>query len=147
MRGGPASEVIYGPTSTPLRAFYLADFALNPPLGVLGGQSGMAAAARVLDAAGKETVTEPVGDSLLAAGQWIRGIESGGGGYGDPLERAPEAVLKDVLEHWVSPEAARDVYGIVLAQDGPAGIFTVDAEASAARREALRGGRGGGPRG
>jgi N-methylhydantoinase B len=144
MRGGPASEVVYGPTSTPLRAFYLADFALNPPLGVLGGRSGMAAAASVLDADGSETATEPVGDSLLAAGQWIRGIESGGGGYGDPLDREPAAVLKDVLEHWVSPEAARDVYGVVLVEDGPAGGFTVDEPASTERRAALRVGREGG---
>ena len=49
MRGGPASEVIYGPTATPLRAFYLADFAHNPPLGVLGGLPGMAASASVID--------------------------------------------------------------------------------------------------
>jgi N-methylhydantoinase B len=140
MRGGPASEVVYGPTSTPLRAFYLADFALNPPLGVLGGRSGMAAAASVLDADGSETVKEPIGDSLLEAGQWIRGIESGGGGYGDPLDREPAAVLKDVLERWVSAEAAHDVYGIVLVEDGAAGGFTVDEQASAQRRESLRAG-------
>ena len=75
MRGGPASEVIYGPTENPLRVFYLADFALNPPLGVLGGEAGMAAAASVLEADGSETAKEPIGDSLLEAGQWIRGIE------------------------------------------------------------------------
>jgi N-methylhydantoinase B len=100
----------------------------------------MAAAASVLDADGSETVKEPIGDSLLEAGQWIRGIESGGGGYGDPLDREPAAVLKDVLERWVSAEAAHDVYGIVLVEDGAAGGFTVDEQASAQRRESLRAG-------
>jgi len=106
---------------------------------VLGGRPGMAAAASVLDADGSETAKEPVGDSLLEAGQWIRGIESGGGGYGDPLDRAPEAVLKDVLERWVSPRAAREVYGVVLVEDGAAGGFTVDERATAERRDLLRG--------
>jgi N-methylhydantoinase B len=39
---------------------------------------------------------------------------NGGGGYLDPLERNPEAVLNDVRDHIVSPEAARRVYGTVI---------------------------------
>ena len=35
---------------------------------------------------------------------------SGGGGYGDPLERDPDAVSRDVVEGAVSDRAARDVY-------------------------------------
>ena len=107
LRGGPASEVVYGPSATPMRAFYMADFALNPPQGVLGGVPGMAASARVISADGSERAIEPIGDSLLEPGQWIRGVEAGGGGYGDPLDRDPQAVLYDVLEGWVSAEAAR----------------------------------------
>jgi len=141
LRGGPASEVIYGPTETPLRAFYLADFAKNPPQGVLGGMAGMAASASVLDADGSDRVTEPVGDSLLEAEQWIRGVEAGGGGYGDPLDRDPEAVLEDVLERWISRAAAGDVYGVVLIEDG--GAPGVDVKATEARRETLRAGRRG----
>ena len=37
-----------------------------------------------------------------------------GGGYGDPLERDPQLVLEDVIEALVSPQAARDVYGVLL---------------------------------
>ena len=37
-----------------------------------------------------------------------------GGGYGDPLERDPQLVLEDVIEGLVSPQAARDVYGVLL---------------------------------
>jgi N-methylhydantoinase B len=39
---------------------------------------------------------------------------SGGGGWGNPYERHPEAVLRDVLEGLVSVEAAASEYGIVV---------------------------------
>jgi N-methylhydantoinase B len=57
---------------------------------------------------------------------------NGGGGIGDPLERDPDAVAHDVVERTVSPEAAAQVYGVVL---GGAGI---DREATSHRRAALR---------
>ena len=37
-----------------------------------------------------------------------------GGGYGDPLDREPEAVLRDVAGGIISTEAARDIYGVAL---------------------------------
>ena len=39
---------------------------------------------------------------------------NGGGGYGDPLERDPASVCKDVNEGTVSREAARDLYGVIV---------------------------------
>ena len=39
---------------------------------------------------------------------------SGGGGYGDPLERDPSRVAQDVAAGLVSARQARDVYGVVL---------------------------------
>ena len=41
----------------------------------------------------------------------------GGGGWGEPLERDAERVRWDVLEEFVSKEAARDSYGVVLRED------------------------------
>ena len=35
----------------------------------------------------------------------------GGGGFGDPHERAREAVAHDVAERFVTPDAARELYG------------------------------------
>lgn len=43
---------------------------------------------------------------------------NGAGGYGDPLERDPDAVLGDVNEGIVSTDAARRLYGVVIAEDG-----------------------------
>lgn len=58
---------------------------------------------------------------------------SGGGGFGDPLERDPVAVGADVADEVVSPAIAHGVYGVVLADDG-----SVDAGATRARRDGLR---------
>ena len=52
----------------------------------------------------------------------------GGGGYGDPLERAPSAVEHDVAEGAVSATAARDIYGVVIG----------DAEATETLRRDMR---------
>lgn len=57
---------------------------------------------------------------------------AGGGGYGDPLARSPDRVAADVCEGYVSVEAARDRYGVVL---GPG--HRVDAAATAKRRHEL----------
>lgn len=56
----------------------------------------------------------------------------GGGGWGDPLEREPEAVVQDLAAGWVSAQAAKEIYG-VIANDG-----RVDAAATDAQRRALR---------
>lgn len=139
LRGGPASEVIYGPRATPLRVFYMADYARHPAKGVRGGLPGTAASAHEVAADGSERQVEAIGDSLLQPGEWIRGVEAGGGGYGDPLQREPQAVLTDVLERWVTPEAARDTYGVVLVDGATAGEGpSVDAAATDARRAELR---------
>ena len=44
--------------------------------------------------------------------------EREGGGYGSPLDRAPEHVAHDVAEVWISPERARKVYGVEVTPEG-----------------------------
>jgi N-methylhydantoinase B len=58
--------------------------------------------------------------------------QPGAGGYGDPLDRDPWRVLEDVLDDYVSVEAARREYGVVIAGD------TVDEEATGALRGEMR---------
>jgi N-methylhydantoinase B len=59
-----------------------------------------------------------------------------GAGYGDPLERDPEAVRKDVYLEDISPRAAREIFCVVLAGEGE--DLRVDVEATAElRRRAL----------
>ena len=62
----------------------------------------------------------------------------GGGGCGDPLDRDPDCVLRDICDEVVSVEAARDTYGVVLdASDG-----CVDVERTVCLRRSLREARG-----
>src|SRR5205823_2809323 len=68
----------------------------------------------------------------LRAGDVVIERTAGGGGYGDPLEREPEAVVRDVRFGYVSLEAARSVYGVVL--DGN----RIDTSATATLRAQLR---------
>jgi N-methylhydantoinase B len=56
-----------------------------------------------------------------------------GGGYGDPLDRDPAAVARDVRTGVASRTVAERVYGVVLDARG-----AVDAAATARRREAIR---------
>lgn len=59
---------------------------------------------------------------------------AGGGGYGDPLEREPDAVAKDVRRGIVSPWVAAEIYGVVLKQTS----LAPDSVATLKRRQAIR---------
>jgi N-methylhydantoinase B len=70
----------------------------------------------------------------LAPGDRYIAWTAGGGGFGDPLGRDPEAVRWDVKNGYVSPESARDVYGVVLDAAGALDVAATDAR----RRELAR---------
>jgi len=61
----------------------------------------------------------------------------GGGGWGDPLERDTNHVRTDVIEEFISRDAANEHYGVVLRDD-----LTLDQAATEQRRSALRSARG-----
>jgi N-methylhydantoinase B len=63
-------------------------------------------------------------------------LSSGGGGWGDPLERPAAVVREDVLEGYITSEAARADYGVVLDAR-----LALDAAATEALRQELRGTR------
>lgn len=138
-RGGPASEVVFGPArKNEMQVFYAADFAERPPRGVLGGMSGRGAEAARVGTDGTEVPLPPMGGADLAPGERIRGIEAGGGGYGDPLDRDLELVIEDALEGWVSLESAEQIYGVVVAGSIDDGSLTADPSATASLRQRLR---------
>lgn len=98
-----------------------------PPRGREGGANGMAGAVRLGSGGalrGKGQQTVPKGDRVI--------IEMpGGGGLGDPRSRDPEAVASDVRLGFVSVEAARRDYGVVVSEDG-----VIDSRATATLRAA-----------
>ena len=136
-RGGPASEVVFGPAGNAMTAYYFADGAMQPPSGVSGGHAGLGASAAILRTDGSREAIHPLGGSELAPGEFILGVECGGGGYGDPLDREPERVLEDVLEGWVSRAAAESIYGVVIRDDD--GEPAIDPAATQAQRERQKG--------
>jgi len=71
----------------------------------------------------------------VKAGDIVRILTPGGGGWGDPLARVPDMVRLDVQRGLVSPDSARDDYGVVLeAVSDPGRRYEVDAAATAALR-------------
>ncbi len=70
----------------------------------------------------------------LPSGILVTDYVAGGGGFGDPLEREPEAVLLDYRRQEVSRRIAEKIYGVVFDPDGA----RVDSEETKAARERLR---------
>lgn len=108
-----------------------------PPWGVNGGKPG-ARARKILEKPdGSQTIVgNKVEDVHVEAGDVLHFITWGGGGWGDPLERAPELVGKEIRQGLVTPEGAR-AYGVVADAEG-----LVDTAATEALRAEIRAARG-----
>jgi N-methylhydantoinase B len=113
----------------------LADTAKFPARGIYGGGDGRAA----------RYLVNPDGDSCNNVGSkstfyaipadTVSIQTPGGGGYGSPLEREPQAVLYDVREGKISAERARTVYGVAIDTQ----TWQIDMEKTAALRKAAAG--------
>lgn len=104
--------------------------------GLNGGKAGQPFRVTV-DALGKKPkdLGGLVDGEPMKAGQVVRVVTTGGGGWGDPLTREPDRVLVDVSQGKVSAKAARDDYGVVLAKRK--GLLAVDEKKTAALRKRL----------
>ena len=140
-RGAPAQQIELAPTGNPVTAVISCDGQHAPPRGVVGGLEGTPGATWLVGGNGDAQRLPNVVQVTLQPGQALRGRDSSGGGYGDPLTRDPARVLHDVLEGWESRGKAHDVYGVVLTGAIEDESLAVDAAATAARRAAVRGTR------
>jgi N-methylhydantoinase B len=141
-RGAPGNVAIYGPLYADAEVQYFHDGVVNRAVGVHGGGSPSGPEAwRISRDGGWEMYQHIVVEVVLEPGESIVSLSAGGGGYGSPLAREPEAVLVDVIDGYVSAERARAVYGVVLSGD-PARWETlaVDQPATTALRAGRRGG-------
>jgi N-methylhydantoinase B len=129
MRGAPAAYVEYGPTNSELEVIYASDGSINAPRGVRGGHPGTPASAQRRTSSGTLENLPNCAQVSLAPGETIVSICCSGAGYGDPLQRDPDAVAADVLDRYVTPKRAESVYGVVVDKSG-----AVDRE----RTDALR---------
>jgi N-methylhydantoinase B len=120
------------------RLSVLAEKAVLPPFGVCGGGAG--ATNRFWVRRGERPIQPSplpgkVGGFPLERDDIVLMESSGGGGFGDPLERDPARVAADVAEGYVTLDAAAREYGVVW-RDG-----AVDEAATRARRDSLRAAR------
>ena len=116
----------------------VADRSILSCWGLAGGRAGKPFRVTV-DPGGARERDLPglVDDEPLAAGTLVRIDTTGGGGWGDSLERETSLVALDVLQGKVSVESARADYGVVCSADG-----LIDAVATESTRAALRAERG-----
>lgn len=100
----------------------------HPPYGIDGGRPGGPSAHILVspDGTEKSYPTMPMESCQAKAGDVFRLIGAGGGGFGNPFERAPAAVLADVIEEKVTIAGAARDYGVVIE----AGSMTLDRAAT-----------------
>jgi 5-oxoprolinase (ATP-hydrolysing) len=107
----------------------------DPPWGIFGGHEGLNAS--MVKNAGRpdeEHWPSKVTAFRLQADDTLAITVPNSGGYGDPLEREPEAVLSDVLDGFTTVELAERDYGVVIEP----GEMTVDDDATQRLREERR---------
>jgi N-methylhydantoinase B len=117
------------------------------PWGLFGGRPGRPA----------RTVVNPGPDQQAVHGKQSREFaygdvisfqQSGAGGYGDPLDRDPARVLEDVLDEYVSVDAARTAYGVVIVSTAEPDVdvtgiaLLVDTTATLELRRQMKSARG-----
>lgn len=115
----------------------LTDRTKSDPWGLFGGDSGRRSHFFLNPDSEDSTVLGSKSTTTLAPDDVASVQTPGGGGYGDPLERDPEKVRRDVRDGIVSPERARDTYGVVIDLEAR----SVDEEETRDRRVELRAAR------
>jgi N-methylhydantoinase B len=115
-RGGPGTTYRFTATADIVTTI-LGDRADQAPFGLEGGLSG---APNVVSlTTGGVTWVPPMRTKItrqpLAAGDAVSAASPGGGGYGDPLERALDVLERDLNYGYIEPEDAERDFGVVIA--------------------------------
>jgi len=127
-RGGLAAELsVRSEAAEAITMGVRLDRLQHPAQGVAGGAAGTPSFVQV-----NSKPVHPKRTLQLMPGDVYSVRCAGGGGYGDPTERDPAAVLKDVQGGVVSSASAYDVYGVALSSDGTS---VAAAETDAKRRQ------------
>ena len=133
-RGGLGIERIFTVQCPEVTVSAIFNRMIVQPFGLHGGQPGHSSGIYVRRAGEGEwrTFKEVFGTVspskfsgiLLYEGDQVKIIAPGGGGWGDPHDRAPERVLQDVTEGFVTPAAAAREYGVQVVEQTP-GNFVI----------------------
>src|SRR5258708_15003517 len=114
-RGAPGAETEYGPVDCAVEVGFACDGVVNPAQGVRGGGPGALAEAYLRRSSGARESLPGSSHLMVAEGESLVSLTAGGGGYGSPLDRAPEHVGHDVAKGWIRRERAREVYAVELS--------------------------------
>lgn len=109
-RGGLGLERAFR-FDAPVAGVFTPERTATPPLGLWGGHDGAVNRITVTDPAGNMRVVRKATRYPIAAGETLTICSGGGGGLGNPAERDPRAIERDLREGYVSEEAARREYG------------------------------------
>jgi len=90
----------------------------SPPWGVLGGGEASTNYLVIKSIRGTSEEHTKITDYQLDAGDIISFRTGGGGGYGNPFERDPNNVLKDLRLGYISDAKARQDYGVAIDKNG-----------------------------
>jgi len=107
-----------------------------PPYGLYGGGPGKPSQNHFNPATENRPLPSKV-TMTIGRGDVFRHEVAGAGGYGDPLERDPVAVARDVRNEVVSRAAARADYGVAIDDRG-----RIEPDATEQLRDAMRAARG-----
>ena len=125
------------------RFMSIADRSILACWGVKGGRAGSPFEVVINPGTDRERRVDALADDEeVSAGETICIRTTGGGGWGDPLDREPASVVRDVAWAKVSAEAALRDYGVVLTGSVETDDLGHDVEATTAERRRLREARG-----
>ncbi|MBB30201.1 MAG: 5-oxoprolinase [Gemmatimonadetes bacterium] len=104
------------------------------PYGLYGGKSA-SGSINVLHHSEEQEVLPTMISTPMKADEVIYHRQAGGGGWGDPMERDPQAVASDVKNGRVSMGKAIEAYGVIMCED-----FEIDMDRTAELRREMSGG-------
>lgn len=134
-RGGLAVERVWRVLVPDTQLQVRSDRQVHRPYGLAGGLPGERSSNLLLRRDGTLERLPPMFGAVLQVGDVFHHRMPGGGGWGDPLARDPEAVADDIRNDKVTRAAARELYGVHLFDDGSIDSVAT-AEVRATRRAA-----------
>jgi N-methylhydantoinase B len=132
--GAPGMTGSMIPLNEDVTAIYCSDGCVYPPKGVRGGLPGAAARNTKRLASGKIVELPGFHTEVLHPGEALVWVNNGGGGYGEPRNRDPERVARDVNRGWLTPDRARETYGVALTASEVSGLVAVDRDTTSRLR-------------
>jgi N-methylhydantoinase B len=116
-------------TLRPARLTFLDERQNTQPWGLQGGRASAANDSWIMRADGTlEMVSGKLSHLPMATGDMFVMRTGGGGGWGNPFERDAELVGRDVAVGLLTPDEARERYGVVVTGSPP--VVDVDATAT-----------------